>query len=58
MMKTVAFLLAFLAAASAFAPAGVSPRTSVAVNALFDDVSRDEDLFSVPVDSALVKIVA
>ena len=39
MMKTAAFLLALLAAASAFAPASVSPRTSVAVNALFDDVS-------------------
>ena len=38
-MKVVAFLVAVLAVASAFTPSQVSPRTSVAVNSLFDDVS-------------------
>ncbi|CAB9526839.1 expressed unknown protein [Seminavis robusta] len=38
MMKSVAFLVALLAVASAFAPNNASPRTSVAVNSLFDDI--------------------
>ncbi|CAB9527428.1 expressed unknown protein [Seminavis robusta] len=42
MMKSVAFLVALLAVASAFAPNNASPRTSVAVNSLFDDSDRNK----------------
>ena len=45
-MKVLAFLFAFLAVASAFAPASVSSRSSTELSALFDDVRyvRNETL--------------
>jgi len=39
-MKIIAFLFAFLAVASAFAPASQSSRSTTELAALFDDVRK------------------